>query len=300
MALGAEARTSADPRPALADLDALVDATRHGASLMDGMIHVSLVQLRDDAWLEAILRGVDPQPWMALPMNARGEVAEAWAGERMLFTGVYVQNTLQGTISGTGLYFGGGTSRLTAMGEWLSFRALWFLAPHDAAFMLKTMAASEDYCRSGGTPISLGSVDISRLRVISRLALPNVMETTITAVQAEQAQRIRRLAARLIVGWRASGHLPEDAAQLDRECQVLMVATALLPGILYERRSATAFRLATDPAPAATSMLPADRIQAVKPGPEASYAKGQNSLFLDLGKIPAFTPVITPAVSSAK
>ena len=268
-ALATEAFRAPDPLPALEELDALVASQRPSGSLIDAMILMATANIRDQAWLEAITRGVDPGPWLAQRDELLSAVGDAFAAERMLFPGALYQDVIAGRSLSPLLMGGHGTTWREAVGIWFSTQLAYFTLPTDTAFALRCATQSEDFCRTG---IDRSAASMARLhdpwfRVTHPTAavmIPNLIESAITAVQAETAARRLRVAGGLIHRWRTLGSLPADETVTDFPARDLLAAQRHGPAILYERLTTTRFRLWTDPATPPTDLLPAGRIDAPK------------------------------------
>jgi hypothetical protein len=269
-ALATEARLAADPAPALADLDALVAAHQPSGSLIDAMIAIAIAAIRDDAWLEAVARGGEPRPWLTQNWDPMRHVADALAAERVFYAGGYVQDLRRGSLTLYSLF--GLSSSFSGGGRWesVSFLGqLFVLGPHDAAFMLRELAVGETLARTGQSAAG-GTVE-SRLRAqgwrvpVSRILMPNTLESVYTAAGSEFRGRMLRIAEGIVWNFRSTGTVPADAAHLPDLVAPLAAATAWSPALRYTRLSATRFRLDCDPATPPTEVIPAGRIEAWKP-----------------------------------
>ncbi len=268
-ALATEARSAADPRSALADLDALVSAQRPVGSLIDAMILMPTSNIRDLAWLEAASREIDPAPWIDRRDDALAVVGDAFAAERMPFLGGLYQDAVAGrSVSGL-LATSAGTSWKEAIEDRASEWAAYFSLPADTAFGLRFSILSEELCRTG---IDRSAPLLARLNEpwfrlthpTTTFSVTYLIESAITAVQADTSARRLRVAGALIHAWQVTGTLPADDAAADFPAKELLAAQRHGPAILYQRLTPTRFRLWTDPATPPTDLVPAGRIDAPK------------------------------------
>ena len=146
-----DAVLSADPRPSLADLDALVTSQNsHPGSLIDAMIAVAVGDIRDRTYVDLALLGTLPADcrdrWLAEPSQTLRCVADGFDGE----AGLYVGGLF--TMIDTGGPWS--MSSLTDVGMGISAVGRFFVAPYiwatghaDAAVMLEVDAAVADRMR---------------------------------------------------------------------------------------------------------------------------------------------------------
>ena len=270
-ALATEARTATDPAPALAELDRLIAACTPSGSLIDGMIAIALGTMRDEAWLEAaITRGVDPRPWTGETPALRHLVADGFAHERMLFAGAFYQELATGRDTDLGSLglAGGGSGTWDRLGEWLGQRVWTVMAPADLALHLRGLRECESICRTGSGDWSILERELRQQawrHPLASISLPHLMESGITANQAEVTARRMRLAALLAWHHRQSGSLPAALGELSSAAQALAAATICAPAIRYERLTPTRFRLWSEPPTTSTSLLPLGRVDLPKP-----------------------------------
>lgn len=259
-----EARAATDPMEALADLDALIAATGHRSSIIDTMILLRLGEMRDEAYLEATLRGADTTEWSDDAPDVLTGVAEAFRTERLLFGGSFYQ----GIVSGRGV---GATPGMSSPGVLANGFGQWVygaVAPHDVVVVQRGHLLGEDLCRTGVGDIAKMHAELQGQtwrHPIASIALPNLLEIAATGVQYDTSGRRLRIAALVAREWLRSGRLPADEAVLPPACMTLAAATRRCPAIRYQRLADSRFRLWTDPATPATDLLPAGRIDAPVP-----------------------------------
>jgi hypothetical protein len=266
-ALATEARLEADPRPSLADLDALITATAHPGGVIDAMVLVHIQRIRDSAYLEATLRGTDVEPWLQDCPSTLALLADGFIGERACLGGGLAQDAMQsrGLASGQTTQSNPFFSRVR---EWMKTRHYWFTLAYDARFVLETYSMAEDMCRTGvdrtkPNLLKLHDPWFSTFHPISALSLSNFAEAGTTAALAEVSARQYRLAALLVRHWRKDRFLPEPAHWADPQAHRLLAAQGLGPALIYERLSDTCLRISIDPHAPANDLLPAGRMNPV-------------------------------------
>ena len=290
-AFAVESRTATDPRPALVALDTLVAGQDHPGYLIDAMILLSTSQIRDEAWLEAVLRGTDPQPWLANTVPCLTRIADSIAIERMLWCGMQSQRILDGKTPGynpsTWKSFPRSRSAWESITETLSDSGWSIFAPTDNLWYLRGITECERLSRDGlGDPAALiKEIYDFRWRVLTAaIALPNLAETVKTGARAELKQRRNRLSGALIQFWNTTKSLPNALSELPPLTAQLAIPRADLPVIRYTRVSPTRFLLDSDPATPGTNMVPSGTITAA-PTLSGPYLSGQWSLELDLADL---------------
>ena len=291
-ALAVEARVASDPRPALASLDAIITGQDHRGYLIDAMILIAVMQIRDDAWLEAVLRGTDPQSWISNTVPCLSRLADSFAIERMLWCGSNTRQILDGKTP----IFSGTSWSLAPRSTWDDVKdsisnSMWsILAPTDNLWYLRGITECERVIRDGlGDPkgLALKIHDFRWRAPIAALALPNLAETGNTAARAEISQRRYRLAGAIIHVWNTTKALPNTLSELPLLTAKLAIPRADLPVIRYTRVSPTRFLLDSDPATAATPMIPSGTITAA-PTLSGPFKSSLWSLELDLAELEKF------------
>ena len=287
--LAVEARVATDPRPALASLDAIITGQDHHGYQIDAMILIMVMQIRDDAWLEAVLRGTNPQPWLSNTVPCLTRVADSFAIERMLWCGLNTQQILNGktpVYSAFG-WSGGSRSAWDEARDFISNSLWWFLSPTDTMWYLRGITECERLNRDGhGDPkaMALKIHGFGWRTPISAMSLPNLAEAGTTAARAELVQRRSRLAGAIIHVWNTTKSLPTTLSELPPLTAQLAIPRADLPVIRYTRVSPTRFLLDSDPATPATPMVPSGTITAA-PTLSGPYKSGPWSLELDLAEL---------------
>lgn len=263
-AFATEARASSDPTDALAELDSLIMATGTRGSIIDTMIRLRLGEMRDEAYLEATLRGTDTARWSQDAPDVLTQVAEAFRTERLLFGGGFYQDI----VSGRGIGITPGVSTSWPLAERLGHWTYGAVVPHDVVVVQRGELLGEDLCRTGVGDVAKMHAELQRQtwrHPIASIGLPNLLEIAATGVQRDTSARRLRIAALVAQVWLSSGHLPADEAGLPAGCAALAAASKRCPAILYQRLDDSRFRLWTDPATPATDLLPAGRIDAPVP-----------------------------------
>ena len=285
-AFATEARTAPDPRLALAELDALVSSCSPNGSIIDAMMAIAVSAIRDEAWLEAATRGMDPEGWISLIPQHRLAALNGLRAERLSFGGGFYQDVQRGTH----FPFASPTSSGLAQ-EILSNCAgslYSVIAPKDIGLYERWMLAGEDVVRTNTGSLSALVPELTTNRwvhPISSIGLPNLTESGITGTQAELNARRVRLAALLTYALHQGTPLPASAADFSPEAQALAAPTAFTPGTQYERLSPTRFRLWTDPKSPSTELFPASRITAPKPTKARFTHQSSSWLELDLAPV---------------
>ena len=293
-AFAAEARTSADPRAALQGLDSLVAAHDYHGTMIDAMVLIALARIRDDAWLEATLRDYDPQPWIAHLPDVISRTTESLASERMSLGGAYAQNTLAGKneFSGIdpGMFIGfSSTSNWWERAQdWLSYKAIWFSAPHDATFYLQSVTTGEILGKTGNgdaNAIMKQMIEKRRILPISSICVPNFVDALKTAVQTDGDARRMRLAAALVLDYRTNKKISASLNDLPSDYSVPISARAWLPSLRYLPINETHFRLDYDPATPPTVLIPAGTLASPTKPFKGGYFSDRWSLELDLAEL---------------
>lgn len=258
--------TEADPKPALDDLDRFHRALSRPASLIDAMIWVANASIRNDTYLHLALLGRLPatnrDAWLAEDCRLVAGVADGFDGERVLFNGGWAQlgedTSFFGsfwTLRMSQLDTGFGTAPSEEWKEWLSFRWLysgpwaWATIHHDSAVTAEHGAHISARLRGETiTPVPDWSVILPRYRGYGVIAMPNLLESGITALEAEARHRIYRIAVSLIADMPTPG-LPTDTAALVRR---LGNGIEITPAgdrlhLAYERLGPERFRLLVSP-----------------------------------------------------
>ena len=279
--IAAAALSAKDPRADLADLDALVGAMESGGTLIDAMILIAISNIRDQAWLEATLRGVDPAPWIAQRPPVGKALITAFAGERAWNVGGLYQDYMHGRIPGSAMAPDGAA--------WAGTIVWRCVAPHDLAFMYFSEGEIEKRLRGQAVNLSTLYTKLqarSVLHIMSSVMIPNLIESAHTGIQADVTARRLRCAAAVAHAWHQTKQLPTNSPEL-----LALLPTDLLaahgdsPAIQYSVIAPDRFRLWTDPATPATDLLPAGRIDAPAPT-TAAWSEGRWWLELDLNQVP--------------
>jgi hypothetical protein len=237
-----------DPRQHLADLDALMVAMGRPATLIEAMIQVAVANIRDRAYLELALLDRLPvearERWLAEAPRALHVVGDGFTGESALFA-----HGFAGMLDQSATPFPVITMNSGWQSAWFS-AGVWLTGYQDCAVMAEVETHIGQRLR-GERPDAWPTWEQirPRLSVLGRIAVPNLFESAISAVQADAAQRMARLAARVVALARA-GALPVDQAALLTALgdPGALAASGDLLGLRYEVPAPGRFRLVVDPA----------------------------------------------------
>ncbi|HYE04699.1 MAG TPA: hypothetical protein VEL07_04180 [Planctomycetota bacterium] len=240
-----DALRAVDPEPALDDLAALCRGFRDSPTLIEALILIALERERDDAHLRLAALGRLAPPrceaWAREGLDLLAVVGDGLRGERLLYgpavAAEFRREPFSPLLADSGFATMGWSDRL--------LHAIW--AGHDCALAAELLHGAETRLRTRhgamprwptGTWARLGH---------GHTFFPNLVESAVTAWDYETAQRIRRLAACVLIDPSA---LPDDHAAFvarfaDHPCWTPGPDRAAL---VYERLSATRFRVSLDPA----------------------------------------------------
>lgn len=272
---------SKDPRTDLADLDALVRAMESPGSVIDAMVLCAVANVRDQAWLEATLRGTDPASWIANRPPLGAAVSTAFMGERAWLVGGLYQDYKQDRNLGSEMAPGGMA--------WAGTAFMRCVSPYDLAFAFHCEGEIERRLRGESVKLSTVTAELHKrsiLHPMSDIVLSNLIEAGGTGIQFDVTARRLRCAGAVIHAWNLTKQLPSSTHEL-----LTLLPTDLLsahmdgPEIHYSVVAPGRFRLWTDPATPATDLLPAGRIDAPKPT-TAAWSEGKWWLELDLSQVP--------------
>lgn len=238
-----------DPRQHLADLDALVAAMGQPAVLIDAMNAIAIANIRDRTYVELALLGRLPDDartrWLAEPPNSLRLVGDAFDGESALFSGHAMVAMLD--HAGTPIPFVMENENWSS--TWGS-AATWVTGYQDCAVMIEIESHVAQRLRGERTDVWPTWDQIKpRLSRVGQIAVPNLFESTIAAVEADAGHRMARLAAQ-VIRIAHSGALPADQAAL---LTALGNPQPLTPTgdhlhLRYELPAPGRFRLVIDPA----------------------------------------------------
>ena len=198
-----EAMTTEDPRHALDALDALAAALSNPGSLLDAMIVGACASMRDRAFVRLAVRGELPQErlerWIAEPTKGISWMADAWRGERLLYSAPLGQDLLAGSSMSD--HFDGEGGGVEG----------WLHGASNCAAYLEFLGATEGHLR--------GTVDADTARreatKVEDLGLPY-----------EHALGIRAATCMTGVRWRAEHRLVRLGAVLAEADAALYIAKA--------------------------------------------------------------------------
>jgi hypothetical protein len=252
-----------DPRQALDDLDRFHRALSRPACLIDAMIWVAISSIRNETYLHLALLGRLPDSnrdaWVAEQCDAVAGVADGFDGERALFIDSWTQmaenTSLLGSFNFMRMQFTSGMTpspswRDVLNPQWLySGPWMWATTHHDSAISAELETHISARLRGERTdPIPDWSLIKPRYWGLGAIAMPNLMESGITALESDARHRMHQLAVRLLANVATAG-LPTDVAELSTR---LGLSAELSPSgdrlhLTYERLSAERFRLVVSP-----------------------------------------------------
>lgn len=250
---------AAEATPALRRLDAFVAAHAQAGILIDAMILVALIDIRDEAWLRAVRKGrLHPRQaveWMPPPVPLRPLGQRAMQGERLLFLVPLVDYCINdGSGVGIGLSTGwqGRLSGLTAS---------WW-APRDGLVALELSQHWDNWFTDPHLPPPQWADYKDRFWVRSYVFFSfSSEESVITLIEHEARQHATRLALDLLARQAEGQALPADQAALDALLPGACAPAPFRVGLAYER-AASGFRFSVDVA-----------TPAILPGQAGRYAR---------------------------
>jgi hypothetical protein len=226
---------------------------------------------RDSAWLEATLRGHDPETWITNLPKPMDQMADGFIGERALWSGSLALDAIHqrgwGSWWGSpgdfsSMYaFSGSSSWWTHAQSWTQGKLLWFTTPGDAEFLLRYNLLTEDCCRSGidhSGPLlaRLNEPGFGFIHPIGQLMVTSPSMFAESGAKAEISARMHRIAGCIIRQWYLTRILPDPGQWNHPHAQQLLAAFPLTPALQYHRISATRFRITIDPLAPATTLVP--------------------------------------------
>ena len=253
--------TADDPSQALLVMDGMNRAADQPATLIDAMISIALHAIHDQTRLYLASRGRLPdaalQQWLHERRDYLAWVAHAFATERCLsFASIASLGSDDLATLGT---VGMGTAA-TSWTDRLQSIPVWLLAGYDGAQGVAEMARSE--ARMRGIPEPPPSrMPFGLPGFLSAIAIPNLQESAITAVDATYGHRMRQVMGCIASAYRTGKPLPSDTDALARLLpdRILNAVDANHPAIVYERLSMSRLRIGLDPTAARPPLIPADR-----------------------------------------
>lgn len=235
-----------DPRPYLRDLDAVIHASRHPVILIDAMILVALLHIRDQSYVDTAMRGTLPT-----------DMARAWirdvlpilrlTGQAMLNEGIlHSVGTANSIMSENAWSFGSDIfGRSSVMITW----DVWWNGVTDSAKMMRYYCGVHDRVFGiTSTPLPDFSAVLASCSRISGMLMPNSDEIVNTTLTSGANQRAMRLAV-LLLQAHATTDLPADVAALRAQKAYLDLMEP--PGdafhLTYERLAARRLRICISP-----------------------------------------------------
>jgi len=235
-----------DPCPYLRDLDAVIHASRHPVTLIDALILVALLHIRDQAYVETAMRGTLPadmaRAWIRDVVPILRLTGQAMLDEGILFSIGTANSIKPGNEWSFGRdVFGESSVRIT----W----DVWWNGTTDSAKMLAYHADVHDRIMGiTHTPLPDIAVVLASCGRIPRVLLPNSNETVVTALTSDADQRAIRLAV-LLLQAHATTDLPADVAALrtQNEYLDLMEPAGDAFHLTYERLAPRRLRICISP-----------------------------------------------------
>ena len=236
--------------PALNDLDLLHRSLSHGLTLIAAMIGVAEGEIRDGAWLSAVVhQRIDPalaRQWIAESDTWVGRTGRAMRHELGVFTGALMQDvdSLRGIVA-LRMLTGDRMTNVARLGFFSYVRAHHLAAKH-ARECYRVVAAME-----------LGRWEVYDRSLLSEIfasntllciAVWNTFESFKTAWQQDLHARLVRTAARIVIAHDQSGILPADESALTAGGVLLPTMPRTTGRIRYERLGDHRFRVCADPA----------------------------------------------------
>jgi hypothetical protein len=240
---------AADPEADLRRLDAILDAQRHPAVLIDGFIAIAASAIRDQAHAWLALRGRLPAErlaaWAAETPPQRQFAAAGMAGERCLF---------QEPLGRLHWGFGGlsGSTRLFSECVW--FVRVWPTQGYEIACMQAAAARAQATLTDQPQP-SEQHMPFAAMGPLMELGMMNTTESMVTACEAANRHRLVRAIALIAQAYRRTGRLP---AELPPGMDAGTLAPDL-PALRYEIFPPARVRVGIDPAGPLPPSVPADR-----------------------------------------
>ncbi len=230
----AKAALTRDAGPHLDALDRDREARRRPGLLGEAMVALDLAAARDNAYLEAALRGDLPREredaWCAEEDPAPALLAEGLRGERLLVGGAVAQGFLEEGVAARDVA-GPGSAPGAALEVWVH-------GPGDCARYLERLAEAEARLRSAPPP-PLATMEgaVGDVPGAGRILLHQVRNSLLGADRGLAGHRVLHRAARVVVRLvrvaEERGRLPTDDGELRAW---LGGDTALLDGDLVEDR----------------------------------------------------------------
>lgn len=239
-----------DPRPHLADLEALLAAMEQPATLIEALIAMGVADLRDRAHLDLALRGrLDPDAatgWLREGSPALAMMASGFAGERALLV-----DASAASAEDLGLFEMDPTLDPSVLGvpRWRAHLETWVRGLSDCAVLADYEGHWSDRLRGLRPDAPPHQAMVARrLGLLGRMSVQNLVHVAGTALEADARDRMARLAVRIVA------HAWRDGLPADHEALLTRLGSAdCSPAgdhlhLRYERLGSDRFRLAVDPA----------------------------------------------------
>jgi len=253
--------TAEDPRPALAELDRLRVANSQPATMIDAMISLAIHAIHDQTCLYLATRGRLPEDalarWLSQQRDYLPWVATAFQNERCLSFSRIARIHI-GELSALGVTASGSSTAPWWSG--IQDIPYWVICGHYGAVGVAEMANAEAQMR-GLPPVEIPRMPFGLPALLSSIAIPNLLESAITAMESSYGTRLRQTMAVIACRYRAGTPLPIDQTALAVWLPPgwLDGRDANNPPIAYERLSASRVRVGLDPAQPRPAMIPASR-----------------------------------------
>lgn len=258
--LGTRACLAADPSDDLAAMRTVAATIDRPGTLIDAMVTIALHAIRDQTHLYLATRGRLPRheldAWAAERRDFSLHIADAFAFERCYSWGT-LHNEDAGAIAGlipTTGFFQQQLDRLMGL-------PFWMLLGYDMAQGVTEMANVEMQWRNQ-PPVAIQRMPFGLPAMMSGIAIPNLLESHVTAIEAEYGGRLRRVLGILAWHHRLGHGLPADhaTARAMLPAELLHTISPDRPGIVYERLAPARIRVGLDPTAPPPPGIPTGRL----------------------------------------
>ncbi len=235
-----------DPRPYLHDFDRLIHASLHPVTLIDAMILVALLHIRDQAYVETAMRGTLPadmaKAWIADVQPILHSTGGAILSEGILYSVGFAHSIGSGQQWSLGRDVFG---RNTVSTNW----DMWWNGATDSAQMFGYYGKVRDRLQGlTSTPLPDFSTEFASGGQILSMLVPNCSESIMTVLEYDATQRAMRLAVLLLNAYPAAD-LPADVLILKTQPEYLALLQP--PGdayyLIYERLAQRRMRICISP-----------------------------------------------------
>lgn len=258
--LGTRACLAPDPSDDLAAMRTVAATIDRPGTLIDAMVTIALHAIRDQTHLHLATRGRLPRKeldaWAAERYDFGLHIADAFAFERCYSWGTLVNEdagALAGLAPTTG-FFHRQLDRIMGL-------PFWMLLGYDMAQGITEMANVEMQWRNE-PPVAIQRMPFGLPAMMSGIAVPNLLESRVTAIEAQYGGRLRRALAILAWHHRLGHELPTDhaTARAMLPAELLDAISPDCPGITFERLGPARIRVGLDPTSPPPPSIPPGRL----------------------------------------